>query len=361
MSSFAMVSSESTVMMPNSTAGSPDEYDAALQAKVNMMRGSTGPSVLSKRLSRKVTLETEGTSTTDTDGTDEESRRESDGLSDASLEGRDVVPALDFDNIPASGVDASPCLMTADPFDAMTSMRVRPAFSEREMPAGQNEMYSTQGVAPMQPPAMPQMEPMPAPSMQQVPMQQMPMQQMPMQQMPMQQMAMQQMAMQQMQQMAPPAAPQVATGAYPTNRSQGSIQMVPVPVPVPFQMPFSMPKGAPQSVAVPPGFKLVRIPEPAQEKKAAPAQSPISDPANTERKIFVGGLNPITTGQALREYFSSFGPVMDAKVIREGEKSKGFGFVQFKDSIPTEVLEQVHIIDQRRCGVGPAFHRENAH
>jgi hypothetical protein len=49
--------------------------------------------------------------------------------------------------------------------------------------------------------------------------------------------------------------------------------------------------------------------------------------------------------------------VADAKVIREGEKSKGFGFVQFRDAIPEAVLEGSHIIDQRRCGVGPAFHR----
>jgi RNA-binding protein Musashi len=91
------------------------------------------------------------------------------------------------------------------------------------------------------------------------------------------------------------------------------------------------------------------------------AKSAISNPASTERKIFVGGLNPSTTGQTLREYFSTFGPVTDAKVIRDGEKSKGFGFVQFKECIPADVLDQAHIIDQRRCGVGPAFHaRESA-
>jgi RNA-binding protein Musashi len=140
--------------------------------------------------------------------------------------------------------------------------------------------------------------------------------------------------------------------------------MVPVPYPVPFQMPFSMPQmapkpmPAPQSVPVPAGFKLVKIPERLPEEKPAP-KSAIADPANTERKIFVGGLNPSTTGQTLREYFSKFGSVMDAKVIREGEKSKGFGFVQFKESIPAQVLEQTHIIDQRRCGVGPAFHRDS--
>merc|ERR1719281_977119 len=105
------------------------------------------------------------------------------------------------------------------------------------------------------------------------------------------------------------------------------------------KMPFSMPAFSPQSVPVPAGFKLVRIPD-AAEEKTEPAKSAISNPASTERKIFVGGLNPSTTGQTLREYFANFGPVLDAKVIREGEKSKGFGFVQFKDSIPKEVLEQ---------------------
>jgi RNA-binding protein Musashi len=115
----------------------------------------------------------------------------------------------------------------------------------------------------------------------------------------------------------------------------------------------------PQGVPVPKGFKLVRIPE-KQPEVAEVAKSAISDPKSTERKIFVGGLNPITTGQTLREYFSDFGTVLDAKVVREGEKSKGFGFVQFRDSIPAEVLENSHIIDQRRCGVGPAFHRDSA-
>merc|ERR1719420_2399762 len=160
--------------------------------------------------------------------------------------------------------------------------------------------------------------------------------------------------MQSMQQMAARAVPQSMSSSA-SNPSPGPI-MVPVPVPVPMKMPFSMPQFAPQSVPVPPGFKLVRIPEAAPEK-TEPVKSAISDPASTERKIFVGGLNPSTTGQTLREYFAAFGPVMDAKVIRDGEKSKGFGFVQFKDSIPEEVLEQAHIIDQRRCGVGPAFHR----
>jgi RNA-binding protein Musashi len=158
---------------------------------------------------------------------------------------------------------------------------------------------------------------------------------------------------------------QMAMPSSASNPSPHQPIMVPVPYPVPFQMPqmpFAMPKPAPpQNMQVPAGFKLVRIPdfqvpETASEKKTAPIKSAISDPAKTDNKIFVGGLNPITSGQALREYFSEFGAVLDAKVIREGERSKGFGFVQFRDSIPEEVLERAHIIDQRRCGVGPAFH-----
>ena len=140
---------------------------------------------------------------------------------------------------------------------------------------------------------------------------------------------------------------------------------------MPFPMPNMMANFDPSKVAVPKGFKLVRIPEGKQEAASVPApkpapsdssesavsRPPICDPTQTERKIFVGGLNPLTTGQGLREYFSEFGVVADAKVIREGEKSKGFGFVQFRDAIPEAVLEGSHIIDQRRCGVGPAFHR----
>jgi RNA recognition motif-containing protein len=118
-------------------------------------------------------------------------------------------------------------------------------------------------------------------------------------------------------------------------------------------------------IAVPKGFKLVPIPtqaaveEPPTVSAAAETYSEIADPQKTERKIFVGGLSPVTTEKTLVEYFSTFGPVADARVIREGEKSKGFAFVQFVDATPSAVLEQsAHLIDQRRCGVGLAFHRE---
>jgi len=327
-------------MMPESTVACGEEHDAAVQTKLDMLRGSAGPSVLSRRLNRKVIDETEGTSTTDTDGT-ETGSHESDA-EDTSDE------ALDFDEAPDD--EDAVLYRSPDPFDYMPSLRCRPAFSENEVcetrPA--EWMYSAPAPA-MQPMAQPEVQPMQMPQMQMQPMQ-MP----PMGMQPMAATAAPQMGVQAMQPMCQ------STASCSSNTSLGRI-VVPVPVPVPFQMPFSMPKLAPRSVPVPPGFKLVRIPETTSEKTAEKTTektvtSAISNPANTERKIFVGGLNPSTTGQTLREYFATFGAVTDAKVIRDGEKSKGFGFVQFKDSIPAEVLERTHIIDQRRCGVGPAFH-----
>ncbi|KAG2325919.1 hypothetical protein Bca4012_040391 [Brassica carinata] len=50
-------------------------------------------------------------------------------------------------------------------------------------------------------------------------------------------------------------------------------------------------------------------------------------------KLFVGGLSWGTDDQSLRDAFSNFGEVIDAKVIvdRETGRSRGFGFVNFND------------------------------
>merc|ERR1719199_2034883 len=71
------------------------------------------------------------------------------------------------------------------------------------------------------------------------------------------------------------------------------------------------------------------------------------------RKVFVGGLNPTTTTEDLRTYFSEFGVVTDSCVITDSSSkaSRGFGFVEFDGKIPEGLLDQQHIIDQRRCGV----------
>ena len=51
------------------------------------------------------------------------------------------------------------------------------------------------------------------------------------------------------------------------------------------------------------------------------------------KKLFVGGLNWKTGDQGLREAFTQFGDIAEAKVItdRETGRSRGFGFVTFAD------------------------------
>jgi cold-inducible RNA-binding protein len=52
------------------------------------------------------------------------------------------------------------------------------------------------------------------------------------------------------------------------------------------------------------------------------------------KKLFVGGLAWATTDEGLRDAFSQFGEVTDAKVVmdRDTGRSRGFGFVTFDDA-----------------------------
>ncbi|XP_010551665.1 PREDICTED: glycine-rich RNA-binding protein 2, mitochondrial-like [Tarenaya hassleriana] len=65
------------------------------------------------------------------------------------------------------------------------------------------------------------------------------------------------------------------------------------------------------------------------------AQAPVSSLLCSVRymstKIFVGGLSWGTDDQSLREVFSKYGDVVDARVIvdRDSGRSRGFGFVNF--------------------------------
>ncbi|KAH6811893.1 cold [Perilla frutescens var. frutescens] len=55
--------------------------------------------------------------------------------------------------------------------------------------------------------------------------------------------------------------------------------------------------------------------------------------AEVEFRCFVGGLAWATTDQSLEHAFSQFGEVIESKIIndRETGRSRGFGFVTFKD------------------------------
>lgn len=51
------------------------------------------------------------------------------------------------------------------------------------------------------------------------------------------------------------------------------------------------------------------------------------------RKLFIGNLDFKTTEDDLDEMFSDFGEIEETIVIKEGNKSKGFGFVTFVEEI----------------------------
>ncbi|KAL7593987.1 glycine-rich RNA-binding protein [Lactuca sativa] len=55
--------------------------------------------------------------------------------------------------------------------------------------------------------------------------------------------------------------------------------------------------------------------------------------ADVEFRCFVGGLAWATTDQSLEEAFSQYGEILESKIIndRETGRSRGFGFVTFKD------------------------------
>ncbi|KAK4646663.1 hypothetical protein QC761_212560 [Podospora bellae-mahoneyi] len=66
------------------------------------------------------------------------------------------------------------------------------------------------------------------------------------------------------------------------------------------------------------------------------------------RKMFIGGLNWETTDQSLRDYFSTFGEVVECTVMRDGAtgRSRGFGFLTFKDPKTVNiVMVKEHYLD----------------
>lgn len=60
------------------------------------------------------------------------------------------------------------------------------------------------------------------------------------------------------------------------------------------------------------------------------------------KKLFVGGLSWDTNDAGLRDAFSRFGEMTEAKVItdRDTGRSRGFGFVTFTDAAAAAAAEQ---------------------
>ncbi|KAL6976323.1 Ribosome-interacting GTPase 2 [Sarracenia purpurea var. burkii] len=82
------------------------------------------------------------------------------------------------------------------------------------------------------------------------------------------------------------------------------------------------------------------------QNSASNGQVPMASMLNAIRcmsssKLFIGGLSYGTDDESLRNAFSGFGDVVDAKVItdRDTGKSRGFGFVNFSsDESATSAL-----------------------
>jgi len=66
--------------------------------------------------------------------------------------------------------------------------------------------------------------------------------------------------------------------------------------------------------------------------------------SSPSKKVFVGNLNYVTNEDDLKEAFSKAGKVVEAKVVRRGTRSKGYGFVEFETE--EEAKKAVELLDK---------------
>jgi RNA recognition motif-containing protein len=82
------------------------------------------------------------------------------------------------------------------------------------------------------------------------------------------------------------------------------------------------------------------------------------------RKLFVGGLNIVTTDEALRQFYSQFGELVDCIVMRDPatKKSRGFGFVSFatQEEVDRAMAARPHVIDNKTVDPKRAVPRDQS-
>lgn len=67
-------------------------------------------------------------------------------------------------------------------------------------------------------------------------------------------------------------------------------------------------------------------------------------------KLFIGGISWDTNEDRLREYFQTFGEVVEAVIMKDRAtgRARGFGFVIYADpAVAERVVRQKHMIDGR--------------
>ncbi|KAJ8601010.1 hypothetical protein CTAYLR_009346 [Chrysophaeum taylorii] len=74
-------------------------------------------------------------------------------------------------------------------------------------------------------------------------------------------------------------------------------------------------------------------------------------------RLIVRNLKFSTTDHALRAAFEAYGPLSEARVVRNGDESRGFGFVEFccKRDAEAALKEKSHFIDSREVAVDRAL------
>ncbi|KAI3820593.1 hypothetical protein L1987_08141 [Smallanthus sonchifolius] len=81
-------------------------------------------------------------------------------------------------------------------------------------------------------------------------------------------------------------------------------------------------------------------------------------------KLFIGGVSWDTDEDRLKEYFSSYGEVIEAVIMRDRVtgRARGFGFVVFADlAVAERVVMEKHMIDGRTVEAKKAVPREDHH
>ncbi|KAL0843778.1 hypothetical protein Bca101_017024 [Brassica carinata] len=79
-------------------------------------------------------------------------------------------------------------------------------------------------------------------------------------------------------------------------------------------------------------------------------------------KLFIGGISWDTDEEKLREYFSNYGDVVEAVIMRDRAtgRARGFGFIVFADpSVAERVILEKHIIDNRTVEAKKAVPRDD--
>ena len=67
-------------------------------------------------------------------------------------------------------------------------------------------------------------------------------------------------------------------------------------------------------------------------------------------KLFIGGISWDTDEERVKEYFSKYGEVVEAVIMRDRVtgRARGFGFVVFADpNVAERVVMEKHVVDGR--------------